>query len=186
MKSIAPIYNRFCSYSMEIYSIGHSTRTLEDFLYLLEKNRIELLADVRAFPGSRKYPHFNREVFSKKLKEKGIIYKHFPGLGGRRKPLKNSPNNGWRNRSFQAYADYMSTEEFRKALLKLESCAKEKRTAIMCSEAVWWRCHRRLISDALTLKNHEVIHILSSTRNEEHKLNPAARVVQGDLFYPQS
>jgi uncharacterized protein (DUF488 family) len=167
----------------EIYTIGHSTRQLEEFLDLLKHYEIKVLADVRMFPYSRKFPHFNLDNLSEELPKSGIVYTHFPGLGGRRKAIKNSPNTAWRSKSFQAYADYMLTSDFKSALKQLENEAINRRTAVMCSEAVWWRCHRRLISDALVVAGWTVFHILSLNKADKHQLNEAAKFKQGNLDY---
>lgn len=169
---------------MQIWTIGHSNRTLEQFLELLAQNHIELLADVRRFPGSRRLPHFNQENLSQSLAGIGIEYIHFPELGGRRRSvLPNSPNNAWRNAAFRSYADYMMTDEFRAGIERLLERAREKRTAIMCAEALWWQCHRSLISDYLKAAGHEVIHILSENKTQVHPFTSAARIVDGKLSY---
>ena len=169
---------------MQLWTIGHSNRTLEQFLELLAGQRIELLADVRRFPGSRRLPHFNQENLCQSLAKANIEYLHFPELGGRRRPvLADSPNTAWRNASFRGYADFMMTEEFRAGIERLLKHAREKRTAIMCAEALWWQCHRSLISDYLKAAGYEVIHILSSNKTEEHPFTSAARIVDGKLSY---
>jgi uncharacterized protein (DUF488 family) len=167
---------------IRIWTIGHSTRSLEDFLALLQLHRIQVIADVRRFPGSRKYPHFNAESLKARLRENGIIYEWFAELGGRRKPNPNSHNAVWRNPSFRAYADYMETEEFERGLERLTELAQESRTAIMCSEAVWWRCHRSLIADALKAEGVEVLHILDG-KVVEHPYTAAAQIIDGHLSY---
>ncbi len=169
-----------------IWTIGHSTRTLEEFLELLRQNEIELLADIRRFPGSRKYPHFGSEALAESLREAGIEYRHFAELGGRRKARPDSRNDVWRNESFRGYADYMETPEFENALQKLLEIASEKRTALMCSEAVWWRCHRSMVADALKARGVEVIHILSARKNEVHPYTAPARLQNGQLTYVAS
>lgn len=169
-----------------VWTIGHSTRSLEEFLGLLSENEIELLADVRRFPGSRKYPHFGSELLGESLKKVGIEYQHFAELGGRRKPLPDSHNDIWRNDSFRGYADYMETPEFENALDELLEIAREKRIALMCSEAVWWRCHRSLIADTLKARGDEVIHIMSATKNEAHPYTSAARLENGRLTYNEN
>src|SRR6476646_8806867 len=143
-----------------IWTIGHSTREIDDFVSLLKENEITVVADVRMFPGSRRYPQFGREALTKSLADAGIRYEHFPELGGRRKAKPDSKNTAWRNESFRGYADYMETEDFRKGITRLVDLAGESGpTAIMCAEAVWWRCHRSLISDYLKALRVEVIHI---------------------------
>ncbi len=171
------------SSDFSVWTIGHSTRSLEEFLELLCKNKIELLADVRRFPGSRKYPHSGSDLLSESLEKVGIQYRHFAQLGGRRKPHPDSHNDIWRNESFRGYADYMETPEFQNALGELLQIAREKRTVLMCSEAVWWRCHRSLIADTLKARGDEVIHIMSATKNEVHPYTSAARLEDGRLTY---
>jgi len=168
---------------LTIYTIGHSTRSLDEFLALLERSRIERLVDVRAFPGSRRHPHFSRESLAAVLPEHGIQYLHRPSLGGRRRLLPNSPPSAWRNESFRAYADYMRTEPFHRALDELIALGAERRTVIMCSEAVPWRCHRSLISDALTARGSDVEHVLDSSTSP-HTLTSFAVVHDGEVDYP--
>jgi uncharacterized protein (DUF488 family) len=152
-----------------IWTIGHSTRDIDDFISLLDENGIKLLVDVRSLPGSRRYPQFNKEALANSLGGAGIRYEHFPELGGRRKPKPDSRNTAWRNLSFRGYVDYMETEEFRKGVERLVDLGNEVgSTAIMCAEAVWWRCHRSLISDYLKGRGVEVIHILNANKNEPH------------------
>jgi uncharacterized protein (DUF488 family) len=152
-----------------IWTIGHSTRDIGDFISSLEENGIKLLVDVRSLPGSRRYPQFNKEAMANSLGEAGMRYEHFPELGGRRKPKPDSRNTAWRNLSFRGYADYMETEEFRKGVERLVDLGNEVgSTAIMCAEAVWWRCHRSLISDYLKARGVEVIHILGANKAEPH------------------
>jgi uncharacterized protein (DUF488 family) len=169
--------------SSVIWTIGHSTRTVGEFHNLLEVYGIELLADIRSLPGSRKFPHFDKEVLEKSLPEAEISYVHLKHLGGRRKVNHHSKNTGWRLPAFRGYADYMETEAFVNAAKELENLAKEKRTAIMCSEAVWWRCHRGLVSDWLKLQGWRVVHILTLKKSEEHPYTSVARVVDGELRY---
>src|SRR5437773_2986630 len=157
---------------MRIWTIGHSTRAIDDFISLLEENEIKLLVDVRAWPGSKRYPQFNKDTLAESLNAHGIRYEHFPKLGGKRKSKPDSRNTAWRNASFCGYADYMETEEFRKGVKRLVDLVRhgtdpsERRTndigptAIMCAEAVWWRCHRGLISDYLKADGVDVIHIV--------------------------
>jgi uncharacterized protein (DUF488 family) len=148
---------------MRIWTIGHSTRTIEKFISLLEEHGIKSLADVRLLPGSRRYPQFNRETLADSLGTAGIRYEHFPELGGRRKARSDSRNTAWRNESFRGYADYMETEEFHKGVGRLLDLATQAgSTAIMCAEAVWWRCHRSLISDYLKTRGIEVTHIVDA------------------------
>ena len=169
---------------MRIWTIGHSTRGIDEFISLLKENQIKLLIDVRAFPGSKRYPQFNREALAKSLNAHGIRYEHFPELGGKRKSRPDSRNTAWRNASFRGYADYMETEQFQKGIERLLEIASEAGpTAVMCAEAVWWRCHRSLISDYLKAPGVEVLHILGANKVEPHPYTPAARIVNGELSY---
>ena len=169
---------------MKVWTIGHSTRTSEKFISLLEEHGIKLLADVRLLPGSKRYPQFNKETLADSLGKVGICYEHSPQLGGRRKPREDSPNTAWRNESFRGYADYMETEEFDKGVKRLLDLAADAGpAAIMCAEAVWWRCHRALISDYLKVRSIEVIHILDVNKTEPHPYTSAARIVNGRLSY---
>jgi uncharacterized protein (DUF488 family) len=167
----------------EIWTIGHSTRSLEEFTAALDSFEIKILADVRSFPGSRRYPHFNKEQLNASLAGRGIEYQHFPELGGRRRARSDSVNMVWRNESFRGYADYMETKEFSRGIARLRELARRGRTAIMCSEAVWWRCHRSLISDYLKVNRVEVVHILGVGKAEIHPFTSAARIVNGALSY---
>ena len=167
-----------------IWTTGHSTRTIDIFRSLLEENGIKLVADVRRLPGSKRYPQFNREMLAKSLTEHGICYEHFPELGGRRKAEKDSHNTAWRNASFRGYADHMETEEFGAGVERLLDLSnKLGPTAIMCAEAVWWRCHRALISDYLKTRGVEVEHIVDANKTELHPYTSAARIVGGTLSY---
>ena len=168
----------------QIWTIGHSTREIDKFISALEANGIKLIADVRSLPGSKRYPQFNRESLAKSLSERGISYEHFPELGGRRKPKPDSPNTAWRNEAFRGYADHMETEGFREGVNRLVDLAnKVGPTALMCAEAVWWRCHRALISDFLKGRGIEVSHILDEKKTEPHPFTSAARIVNGELSY---
>ena len=171
---------------LQIWTIGHSNRELEDLIAMLQANRIEVVADVRSLPGSRTYPRFNSEVLSLSLKNAGIEYRHFRELGGRRRSKKHSKNTVWRNASFRGYADYMETQEFADAAEDLLDTARSKRTAVMCAEAVWWRCHRSMIADYLKASGVEVVHILSPTKTEIHPYTSAARIENGKLTYRES
>jgi uncharacterized protein (DUF488 family) len=167
-----------------IWTIGHSTRDIDAFISLLEENGIKLLTDVRTLPGSRRYPQFNKEALAESLKARGIRYEHFPELGGRRKAKPDSRNIAWRNASFRGYADYMETEQFHEGIERLVRLAHEAGpVAIMCAEAVWWRCHRSLISDYLKSHGIEVMHILDANKIEPHPFTSAARIVDGKLSY---
>ena len=169
---------------MRLWTIGHSTRKIEQLISLLEENGIKLVVDVRSFPGSRRYPQFNKEALADSLGQHGIRYEHFADLGGRRKPKHTSHNTAWRNASFRGYADYMETEEFRKGIERLVDLTSEVGpAAIMCAEAVWWRCHRALISDYLKARGIEVIHIVDANKSEPHPFTSAARIVDGGLSY---
>ena len=153
-----------------IYTVGHSTRSAEELLTILGAAGVQLVADVRAFPSSRRHPQFNRGALAAWLGSAGIGYRHFPGLGGRRSPIPGSVNGGWHERAFQGYADHMSSDEFKRALAELASVASEPATAIMCAEALWWRCHRRLISDALVVRGWQVEHLGVGDHPEPHSL----------------
>lgn len=166
-----------------LHTIGHSTRSLEELESLLREHDIARLVDVRRYPGSRRHPHFARESLAGALPSIGVEYVHAPELGGRRDPCRDSPNTGWRNASFRAYADYMMTEAFRTALDAL--LGSSAATAIMCAEAVPWRCHRNLIADALVARGVQVVHILGPGQSSVHELNPMARLRgDGALIYP--
>jgi uncharacterized protein (DUF488 family) len=162
------------------YTIGHSTRSAEELLALLREAGIELVADVRAFPSSRRHPQFNRGELNRWLPEAGIEYLHLPELGGRRAPLADSPNGGWRESAFRGYADHMRSSEFLKSLGELEAVAADAPTSIMCAEAVWWRCHRRLIADALVVRGWRIEHLGVGDSHTVHQLSPFA-VVADDL-----
>jgi uncharacterized protein (DUF488 family) len=166
-----------------IWTIGHSTRPLEDFLGLLANYEIGNIADVRSFPGSRRYPQYGKVALSASLAEHGLGYHWLPALGGRRRASPDSPNTGWRNASFRGYADYMATAEFVQGLQLLIDMASSARTAIMCAEALWWRCHRSLIADALTVRGIEVMHILDAQHSVVHPMTSPARIVHGELSY---
>ena len=168
---------------LHIWTIGHSTRSLDEFIELLEENKIEAVADVRSYPGSRKFPHFNAEALCRSLPDAGIDYIPFKQLGGRRKVRPDSPHTVWRNEAFRGYADYMDTGEFEKGIEELLELASDKRVAIMCSEAVWWRCHRSMISDYLKAEAVTVEHIISAGKTDLHPYTSAAKIVDGKLTY---
>jgi uncharacterized protein (DUF488 family) len=168
---------------LSLWTIGHSTRSINQFLELLCEFEVKLLVDVRSFPGSRRYPHFNRENLSASLRAAGIEYVHMPELGGRRKAKPDSLNMTWRNESFRGYADYMETDGFKNGIGRLMELARERRTVIMCAEAVWWRCHRSLIADHLKACGVTVRHILGEGKSEEHPFTSAAQLVNGKLSY---
>jgi uncharacterized protein (DUF488 family) len=170
---------------LTIWTVGHSTRPISKFTDILRAHEIGLLVDVRTIPRSRYNPQFNANSLAESLKEAGLVCLHMPALGGLRKARKDSINNGWRNASFRGYADYMRTDKFQRALEELMAYGTGTRTAIMCAEAVPWRCHRSLIADALVARGWEVRHILSQVKADEHRLTPFA-VIDGDtLVYPQ-
>lgn len=168
-----------------IYTIGHSTHSAEEFLALLRRHDLEAVADVRRYPSSRRLPHFNAGSLAEFLPGSGISYEQLgDGLGGRRKPRADTPNAGWRVPGFRGYADHMTSEEFRAALARLESLGRERRTAFMCAEGPWWRCHRQLIADALVARGWTVHHVMPDGRAEEHRLTPFV-VVEGEtVTYP--
>jgi len=188
---------------MRIWTIGHSTRTIDDVISLLKENEINLLADVRAWPSSKRYPHFNKDALAESLNAHGIRYEHFSELGGKRKSKPDSRNTAWRNASFRGYADYMETEQFQKGIERLLDIAGQgaatraaaeskhdeweavtpRAIVIMCAEAVWWRCHRSLIADYLKARGVEVLHILGANKVDPHPYTPAARIVNGELTY---
>ena len=169
---------------MRIWTIGHSTRTIDEFISLLKANEIKVLADVRSWPGSKRYPHFNKDALTESLTAHRIRYEHFPELGGKRKSKPDSRNTAWRNASFRGYADYMEAEQFQNGIVRLLDTASEAGPiAIMCAEAVWWRCHRSLIADYLTARGVEVLHILGPNKVELHPYTSAARIVNGELSY---
>lgn len=167
-----------------LWTIGHSTRPIGEFLDLLKAHGIQRLADVRTIPRSRHHPQFNTEPLARSLAEAGLSYQHSAGLGGLRKPRRDSINRGWRNESFRGYADYMQTEEFGRALDELLAYPPDERTAIMCAEAMPWRCHRSLIADALVSRSWTVQHILSVSEAHLHRLTPFSKIENGLLTYP--
>ena len=169
---------------MRIWTIGHSTRAIDEFIALLKENEIKLLVDVRAWPGSKRYPQFNKDALKESLNAHGIRYEHFPELGGKRKSKPDSRNTAWRNTSFRGYADYMETEQFQRGIERLLDVAAETDpTAIMCAEAVWWRCHRSLIADYLKARGVKVLHVLGANKVDPHPYTSAARIVNGELSY---
>ena len=166
-----------------VWTIGHSTRAIAEFQELLVANDLSNIVDVRSYPGSRRYPQFNQVELSRVLGDVGVSYHHLPNLGGRRKPVPHSRNTAWRNESFRAYADYMESDDFKKGIGELLVLAVDGRTAIMCAEAVWWRCHRGLVADYLKANGAEVIHIIDANHNEPHPYTSAARIIDGHLSY---
>ena len=169
---------------MVIFTVGHSTRTATEFLRLLNAHGIEGIADVRRFPASRRHPHYSRDALAGLLAASGLRYTHIAELGGRRQPLKESRNSAWQNSSFRAYADYMATPEFSRALAALRQYAEGAPTAVMCAEAQWWRCHRQLIADALIARGMDVRHIVSAANAAVHALTPFASVEGDQVSYP--
>ncbi len=166
-----------------VFTIGHSTRPLDAFIALLRANAITRLADVRTVPKSRRHPQFGGDALAAALSAEGIVYRHFPGLGGLRKPRPDSPNATWRHEGFRGYADYMETPAFAEAVDRLVAFALVAPTAIMCAEAVWWRCHRQLIADALVARGIDVRHITSAAAPARHTLTKFARIVDGTVSY---
>jgi uncharacterized protein (DUF488 family) len=168
-----------------IYTIGHSTRTIEQFIALLKAYNIEELVDVRTIPKSRHNPQFGAEELAASLQQAKIAYKQLAKLGGLRRTSKDSKNPGWKNTSFRGFADYMATSEFRIGLEELQAHAEHKTVAIMCAEAVPWRCHRSLIADALTIRGWQVLHIQNRKTASPHKLTTFLKVQDGKLTYPE-
>jgi len=166
-----------------IWTIGHSTRTLEELVEMLHSFDIEIIADIRSYPGSRRYPQFNKEALEISLPENYIQYIHLKRLGGRRKVNPGSKNIAWRHIAFRGYADYMETEDFKEGVGELENIALQKRTAYMCSEAVWWRCHRSMVSDYLKVHGWKVMHIMDVGKEQEHPYTAPAKILDGELSY---
>lgn len=166
-----------------IWTAGHSTRSVEDFLTIIRSFNIQQIVDVRRYPGSKKYPQYNKDEFRAWLNAAGIEYVHLENLGGRRKPHPDSKNTAWRHTAFRGYADYMETAEFMIAYQQLENIASKMRTAIVCSEAVWWSCHRALISDMLKFRGWTVLHIISAGKAKEHPYTAPASIENEKLNY---
>ena len=169
---------------LTVFTIGHSTRPIEEFVHLLMAHRIQRLVDVRSMPRSRHNPHFAREHLSSALARSGIQYSHMSALGGRRRARRDSTNTGWRNLSFRGYADYMETRAFKDGLDRCVALARDERLALMCAEAVPWRCHRSLIADALLARGIEVSELVSVTRARPYSLTPWAHIDGGHVTYP--
>jgi uncharacterized protein (DUF488 family) len=169
--------------TLTVWTVGHSTRPLRDFLEVLAAYRIELVADVRRFPGSRSQPQYQQPLLESTLHGAGIDYIWLPDLGGRRRPAPDTPNTGWRHPAFRGYADYMRGEEFAAGLVELLTLAWGVRTAVMCAEILWWRCHRRMIADVLVSLGARVIHVLDGTTAQTHRLTAPGRLVHGVLSY---
>lgn len=172
------------SKSPVVLTIGHSTRTMEAFLQLLRAHGVERVVDIRTIPRSRHNPQFNRDTLPARLRADGIRYVHLAKLGGLRHPQRDSPNTGWRNTSFRGFADYMQTSDFEAGLHRLMNLARQRTSALLCAEAVPWRCHRSLVSDALLVRGIHVEHILSGTRRRAHALTQFARVRGKRITYP--
>ncbi len=170
---------------LTIYTIGHSTHTIDEFLAILKTHGIEQIVDVRTIPKSRHNPQFNSDALEKSLKAEGIGYLHMPKLGGLRHAKKDSLNRAWENASFRGFADYMQTEEFEEGLQDLIDLAQQRKTAIMCAEAVPWRCHRSLIGDALLVRGIDVADIMSKSSVKPHTLTPWAEVSGTGITYPK-
>lgn len=168
----------------EIFTVGHSTHELEELVRLLRRHGVECVGDVRLIPRSRRLPHFSDESLAAELPTHGIRYLPLKGLGGRRRPRPDTPNTGWRVTGFRGYADYMKSEEFQRELARLEREGRTCRTAVMCAEGLWWRCHRRLISDALLVRGWHVTHIAPDGSASPHELTAFAIVEDGRLTYP--
>jgi uncharacterized protein (DUF488 family) len=169
--------------TLTVWTVGHSVRPIDELLAVLAAYDIELVADVRRFPGSRRLPQYAGPELDASLAAHGIAYRWLPALGGRRRPDPDSPNVAWRHPAFRAYADYVATEEFAEGLFELLMLAEGLRTAIMCAEVLWWRCHRRIIADVLLSLGVEVVHIRDERTAEPHRLAPPARIVRGRLTY---
>lgn len=167
-----------------VYTIGHSTRSIDEFLSLLAEYEISRLGDIRTVPRSRRLPHFSIDALAAKLPQAGVAYRHFPGLGGLRKPSRESLNTAWRHPSFRGYADYMQTSAFETALGEFLEYTTDGRGVMMCAEGVWWRCHRQLVADALVARGIEVRHILSATSAPVHTMTAFGRIEGGRISYP--
>lgn len=168
---------------MRIWSVGHGTRGIDELLALLADARIVTLVDIRSFPGSRRHPQFGQAALRAAMADAGIAYMHLRGLGGRREPRDGSPHTALRVAAFRAYADHMATAEFQEDLARLEAVAAATHTVYLCAETLWWRCHRRMLSDLLTVRGWEVIHLLGPGKSEPHRLWDVARVADGRLVY---
>ena len=169
---------------LTVFTIGHSTRTLAEFIQLLKTYGVTLLVDVRTVPRSRHNPQFNKETLPASLKSEGIRYIHMPEIGGLRRPKRDSVNLAWKNMGFRGYADFMQTKEFTDNLLKIIALARENCLALMCAEALPWRCHRSLISDALVVRHVKVQHIINASSTITHELNEMAQVEGTKITYP--
>ena len=170
--------------SITVFTIGHSIRPLDELVDLLRTHGVSGVADVRTVPRSRRHPHFTREALERSLPAEGIAYRHYAALGGLRKPRADSANGGWRHEGFRGYADHMQTDEFASAIEELLGYAATHTVAVMCAEAKWWQCHRRLVADALVARGVEVRHILTRRDAPRHELTPFARVDGARVSYP--
>ncbi|HET9845076.1 MAG TPA: DUF488 domain-containing protein [Nitrospira sp.] len=170
----------------QLWTIGHSTKPIEDFLAMLRSHGIQRLVDVRTIPRSRHNPQYDTEALAAHLKKAKLTYRHMPQLGGLKKAKKDSVNAGWKNASFRGYADYMQSEQFRSALEQLMAESREWATAVMCAEAVPWRCHRSLIADALLIRGWVIRHIMTKTKADTHRLTPFAVVAADRITYPSA
>lgn len=168
-----------------VFTVGHSTRSLEDFIEALKAHGVQCVVDVRRFPASRRYPHFNRDALGPEMARRGIDYLWLPELGGRRAPNPESRNTRWRNLSFRGYADYMETAPFIDAMERVSALAATRTIALMCAEAVWWECHRAMIADYLMACGTPVRHIVDARKTEPHRYTEPARVVEGRLSYAE-
>jgi uncharacterized protein (DUF488 family) len=184
---MSPASNRSDDERPVLYTIGHSTHPIERFLELLNEHRIATLADVRSFPSSRRWPQFNQAELTRSTAGAGIEYRWLKRLGGRRHELRpDSPHTAWTHPAFRSYADYMDSEEFEKGIEELQASAIAARTVIMCSEGLWWRCHRRLVSDKMLTLGWSVMHILPAGKPAPHQLTEFARVADGRLIYDRA
>lgn len=166
-----------------IWTIGHSTHSIEEFIAILQSFQIERIVDIRMYPGSRRYPHFSKEALKASMPESHVKYCHMVELGGRRKAKPDSKNTAWRLAAFRGYADYMETDAFQDGIQKLEDIASKERTVYMCSEALWWSCHRALVSDYLKVKGWTVMHIMGYGKAQEHPFTSPAKNISGTLSY---
>ena len=176
--------SRSADVALQIYTIGHSTHPAEQFLALLRAHEVRQVADIRTVPKSRRHPQFNRDALDAYLHDHGIVYRHFPALGGLRRPRPDSVNTGWRHPRFRGYADHMETAQFAAGVDALLAFAAAARTTVMCAEAVWWQCHRQLLADALLARGVPVRHIVGSADAKLHHLSEFARLDNGRVTYP--
>jgi uncharacterized protein (DUF488 family) len=168
---------------MRIWSVGHGARSLDEFFTVVAEASIDVIADIRSFPGSRRHPHFGAKALAASLAERGITYDHLRGLGGRRAPRADSPHGALRVAAFRGYAEHMTSEEFHRDYERLREIATHRRTAFMCAETLWWRCHRRMLADRLAVDGWDVTHLLDVGKSAPHALWDVARIVDGALVY---